>query len=296
MRPQDMRQDASSTERWPFVTVSMSEAAPEATNEDRFGAWQGPAGLFAWMIDAAATVTERRFFADDATDGATDGAWYAGRLDALIARHLAAEIATPREALKRALLDLEASTRATRACAPRWAWPLAAISLVRLRRGEAGAWRLDGVHLGDCPVYAVRESVAPVWEHRPSGEIRLQNVCLASREEAIARLQRAREHQHGAASRSIAGFDPSAADAARESAMLIPAGGHVVLLSDGLARCFDEYGLAERNEALRRCLSDAGARAVLAEMRAYESAVYAHREGRMLKSADDASCLVLQCP
>ena len=273
------------------VLAKGSWAAPGHCNEDRVGYFAGDQYFYAWMIDGATSPTDERFISKTLTDGA----WYAGRLDIAL-RRASREEPSVNEIAKRAITCVCADFEAARGerDIPMWAWPLAALSLISLKRTFDG-WQIEGLHLADCPVYlAANVSNTVIWEKKPLGEIRVAGSDDQASMDAIQRLKRRRIEQHQSRTTPIAGLSPDSAQYAVLTSSRITEDLAVVLMSDGLSRSFDEYQMISRADALLACQDYSSSEELLNRMRKFEEEEYSRKDGRMFKTSDDASFLALK--
>lgn len=271
---------------------SCDPAPGKTPGEDRIGAvLTGRGSLLLFVVDGATSVDP-----DHAIDGMLGGAWYAQAVRTALLAQAGLDL-TLEERLSRTIAGVARQFgRATRAAPwPDWAWPLASVSLVELAAGRDGSLTGTGLHLGDSPVYRVGPgltgAVCAVFRQSSGPEARLTGAGAQARATTLDILRRRRSAQHAGAPPPVCGLDPAVAARATRSAVALEPGATLVLLSDGLARAWEEYRLADADTWVRS-LARGGYTGRLQELRAFERD-YASRAERLFKASDD--CAVLLC-
>lgn len=194
-----------------------------------------------WVIDGATPISETAFVPGEQSDAA----WYARLLSDYFTR------ASPETAgLDHLLTNAINLARETYAAAvgglktiPSYAWPLAALSIVRARLNGQFVL-LSGCHLGDCtallaPAVGAHDAIWDPQTHQAEKD-RLRGL---SRAQALGVLRARRAEQHANPASAIAGFDPLAVQFAGRSQRKVNRGSRLLLCSDGATRLFKEYAL-----------------------------------------------------
>lgn len=211
--------------------------------EDRIGT----SGAAAWVLDGATTRSLVRV----APDHPSDGVWLVDRLDAELRKRGDSRLPL-KELLAESIAGVAARAREEWAGEPEVP-PSAAIALTAMRVPGIVEYAV----LADCSFVAGRDG-APlvVTDGRPDADIggRLRQLTELlehhSFEEAIdilrpslveRRLQAMNRHVPDGY--WVASIDPSVADEALTGHIEIGRGGHWWLLSDGMARCVELFGL-----------------------------------------------------
>jgi hypothetical protein len=251
------------------------------------------------LLDGATPLTPDRSVAA----GTSDPAWFVRRFARDLGRVLRLDACQADLVLE----ALDATRAAYRAAGgsiglPPYAWPIATLSWVRVHDPDAG-----GVHALD--LYCLGDS--KVLLQQADGTVRdldpFENPQEAATQAAVAALVaegvtdpaerwdrllpmlRARRHEQNTAPRPVVlCMDPRGPFAARTSTAAAAPGALLLLLSDGLYRLVDTYGLYTDAGLLAACRAR-GLDGLLDELRAFEAGREA--EGRAAKTADDASAI-----
>jgi hypothetical protein len=251
------------------------------------------------LMDGATPLTPERCV----TAGASDPAWFVRRFAQDLGRVLRAD-GTQEALVLEALEHTRAAYRAAggHADVPPYAWPIATLAWVRVREADAGGGhRLDLFCLGDSKILlqtsdgAVRD--LDPFENPQEHATQAAVAALvaegvhdpAERWTRLLPMLRARRHeQNTAASPAILCLEPRGPFAARTARATAPAGALLLVLSDGLYRLVDTYGLHSDGSLLEACRAR-GLDALLDELRAFEAGKEA--AGLAAKTADDASAI-----
>lgn len=282
------------------MSIKIVSAGAIAThNEDWTGSFQAPGRTDLVIIDGGTSVADQEYI--DSEHG--DVVWFVRRFAAALGacveagldQHDAVHAAI--DAVFREFVDSTAGR-----AVPQYAWPIAAMSWVRMT-GTEGARRLSLYCLGDCKVLM----------RSPNGEVRdldpFVNPQEAILRAAIAGLQA--EGVHDAAARqarllpmlrarrefqnSVEGTNslclrPNGLFGARRIAVDASHGAAVLCMTDGFYRLVDTYGLHTPESLFTLCLEH-GLQAALAELRDYEAQAQAGAS-TTVKRADDASAIL----
>jgi hypothetical protein len=252
------------------------------------------------MLDGATSLAERDYV--DPVDG--DPAWFVRAFaDAF------AKVADTRADQEAIVQDALAGVRTAWALrgggtkVPLYAWPIAALSWIRIVR-EDGAGRLLQLYcLGDCKVLLGQADgqVRDLDPYDNAYEHQLQEAVAALVADGMldaARrfaaltpmLRQRREEQNTAASPDVLCVAPRGPFAARRLELRVAGPAALLAMSDGFYRLADPYGLYD-DAALVRACAEQGPQALLDELRAFEAA----RDTAQLavKGADDASAVLV---
>jgi hypothetical protein len=260
------------------------------------------------LLDGATSLAERDYA--DPVDG--DPAWFVRRFADAFANLVAkvptegdGQAACVQAALARVREAWDAATKGQDV--PLYAWPIAALSWVRIRPDGVGGVILDSWCLGDCklllglPDGTVRD-VDPYdndYEHglqQAVAALAAEGVLdAAERFAALTPLLRARrEEQMEANAPEVLCLAPRGPFAARRGSLHLDqdaAGGASLLaMSDGYYRLVDPYALYDDAGLVHACAA-AGPQGLLAELRRFE----AGRDTSLgsVKGADDATAVAI---
>lgn len=267
-----------------FDLIQSISLAGDATaaNDDRAGA----GAQRAWVIDGATDLGPPGLL------GAQGGAaWIATTADHAFA---AAPPGTLRHVVGAVFSNLATAFRSACVRAPlaRWELPSAAFLSVAL-----DAQRLDIAWLADCACLHLRGDVVrrlgPPSSDLESQEIeavRSAGLDLRPARSAptLARLRANRAR----AERRILGVEPSHTDAVHYDSVMIAPGDELVLMTDGLAALFDDYGVAL--DAVVALLRVEGLHGLATRLRAIEIEDADCRRFARFKPSDDATGLWLR--
>jgi hypothetical protein len=251
------------------------------------------------LMDGATPLTPERCVAA----GASDPAWFVRRFAHDLGSVLRAD-ASQEALVLEALAGTRAAYRAAGGSADvaPYAWPIATLAWVRVRDPDAaGAHALELFCLGDSKVLlqdpdgAVRDLDPfenPQEQATQAAVAALVAEGIADPAERWTRLLpmlRARRHEQNTAPRpSVMCLDPRGPFAARTARAAAPPGALLLVMSDGLYRLVDTYGLHGDASLLDACRTR-GLDALLDELRAFEAGKEA--AGLAAKTADDASAI-----
>ncbi|WP_323141914.1 protein phosphatase 2C domain-containing protein [Massilia phyllosphaerae] len=242
------------------------------------------------VLDGATSVAGRDYVD---TDGG-DVAWFVRAFEAALLPHLDAH--TPQDAAVPAAIEAVGADYArlgAAAAAPVHAWPIAALTWIRVQQDEARLFCL-----GDCKTLL----------RRPDGTVRDLDPWINPQEAVLQRvlatlpddpgerkarllplLRARREEQNLAAAPSVLCLRPAGPFAARRSALRLVPGASVLGMTDGFYRLADPYAMYTPPALFDACLAR-GLDAMLAELRAAERGGGA--AGLSVKAADDASAVL----
>lgn len=280
------------------MTTELLSCAPgNGINEDLIRVFEGSGLTDILVLDGATSVADANYV--DRRRG--DVAWFVhafadelervARPDLDQAQAVAQAVEAVRHAWRRAAGD---------AAVPLYAWPLAAMTWVRIR---AGGEQLALYCLGDCKALAVHADGAvidldpyvnpheAVLQHT-MGELAAQGVQdpAERRTRLLPMLRARREFQHTAAAPDVLCLAPQGPFRARARTLRLPSDSAVLAMTDGFYRLVDSYGLYTTGDLGRRCRRD-GLAPLFKELRAFESACTAGAT-MSVKSADDASAVI----
>ena len=251
------------------------------------------------MLDGATSLAERDYV--DPLDG--DPAWFV-RAFADAFANLAGAQRDQEAIVQDALVGVREawSLRGGGSAVPLYAWPIAALSWIRIRR-DGGRFRLQLYCLGDCKVLLGQADgqVRDLDPYDNGYEHQLQEAVAAlvadGMQDAARRfatltpmLRQRREEQNAAASPDVLCLAPRGPFAARRLDLQVDSPAALLAMSDGFYRLADPYGLYD-DAALVRACAEQGPQALLDELRAFEAARDTARLA--VKGADDASAVLV---
>ncbi|KGF81776.1 hypothetical protein IA69_11000 [Massilia sp. JS1662] len=276
-----------------------SSAGKGRINEDVVVVYERDGYTDLVLMDGATPLTPERCVAA----GASDPAWFVRRF----AQDLGSVLRADGDQEAFVLEALEHTRAAYRAAGghadvPPYAWPIATLAWVRVANPDAdGTHTLDLFCLGDSKILlqlpdgAVRD--LDPFENPQEQATQAAVAALvaegildpAERWRRLLPMLRARRHeQNTAAHPAVLCLEPRGAFAARRTRVTAPPGALLLVLSDGLYRLVDTYGLHSDGSLLDACRAR-GLDALLDELRAFEAGKEA--AGLAAKTADDASAI-----
>lgn len=277
---------------------SITAAADGHHNEDLVAVFEQPGLTDILVMDGATSVAGQAYI--DSASG--DPAWFVHTFAASIAGIIGEDASQP--ALVRRAID---ATRAAflglsgGSVPPLYAWPIAALTWVRIEHTAGGA-RLHLYCLGDCTT-VLRLADGAVTDLDPYvnpqegvlqqaiAQLVAQGVAdpAARKARLLPMLRARREQQQLAVQPEILCLDPQGRFAARTGIVDVPEGAMLLVMTDGFYRIVDSYGMRTLEELAEDCLH-LGPAAMLAQLRAHEASQPA-AGGLAIKRADDASAV-----
>lgn len=268
-------------------------------NEDLVQVYERDGWTDILLLDGATPLTGERYIGA----GASDPAWFVRQFAADLGAVLRAD-ATQEDQVQAALARTRAAFEAAggNADVPAWAWPIATLSWVRIRHAAgAGAERLELYCLGDSKVLLRRPDGSAVdLDPFDNPQERVTQAAVAALvaegiddpaarwERLLPMLRARRAEQNLAVPPYVLCVAPRGPFAARTAQVPVPAGALLLVLSDGLYRLVDVYGLHSDTSLLDACAAR-GLDALLDELRRFEAGAVA--AGLAAKAADDASAV-----
>jgi hypothetical protein len=250
------------------------------------------------MMDGGSPVTQQRYICQESGDVA----WFVRRFGAAFGQALLGHGAQEQMVCK-AMESVRAEfhDRTAGLATPVYAWPIAAMTWIRILPGR-GAAELILYCLGDCktllmtPDGTVRD--LDPWVNPQEAVLRDAIAALARegvsdpaarRERLLPMLRRRREEQNTAPFPETLCLAPAGPFAARRYSVRAEPGSTLLCMTDGFYRLVEPYGLYTDASLLRACARE-GLDSLLAELRRHERAAGAGT-GMAVKQADDASAV-----
>jgi len=282
---------------------AISTGASAHHNEDWAGSFVRGDTSDLVILDGATSVAGRDYI--DLANG--DVRWFVTRFALALETAITAGLAQA-QAVHAAAETVERAFRAAGAAdeMPVYAWPIAALSWVRIRDGDAGH-RLELYCLGDCKVLlrtrngAVRD--LDPFVNPQEGVVKAEIARLqaegvsdpAARLERMMPMLRARRVEQSTAVHTNAlCLRPKGAFGARTAAFDAPPGSAVLAMTDGFYRLVDTYGLHTPSSLFDLCI-ERGLEAAVTDLRSHEAAARAAAP-LAVKRADDASAILWRAP
>ncbi|KQQ92030.1 protein phosphatase 2C domain-containing protein [Massilia sp. Leaf139] len=281
-----------------MTTEQISCAPGNAINEDLIAVFEHDDATDLVVLDGATSVADANYV--DPRQG--DVAWFVQAFAAALAPALALN-ATQGCAVRQAIDAVRTAwqAQAGAAAVPLYAYPLAALTWLRIRR-LPDHLALSMYCLGDCKAFvhgpdgAVRDLDPYVNPHEAVLRAAIDALGLADIDDPAARrarllpmLRARREAQHGAPAPDVLCLAPRGEFQARTYTLRLPPDAAVLAMTDGFYRLVDPYGLYTMEGLAQACRSR-GLAALMDELRSYEAA---RACGALaVKSADDASALL----
>ena len=281
-----------------MVWTSVSSGAVGHGNEDYVAVFEQAGLADIVVLDGATSVAQQNYIDREAGDAA----WFVGRFGADFGAALATH-GSQEQLVHRALDATRAAfeTRTAGHAAPVYAWPIAAMTWIRILPGRGGS-ELILYCLGDCKTLLLRpdgsvDDLDP-WVNPQEAVVAQAIAALvregvsdpqARRERLLPMLRRRREEQNTATSPEALCLAPAGPFAARRYSVRAEPGSVLLVMTDGFYRLVDPYGLHTGASLARACVRD-GLDAMLAELRSHEQAA-GFGTGLAVKQADDASAV-----
>lgn len=279
------------------MRYSLVSAGAGHVNEDYVAVHERDGWTDIVLMDGATPLTAERYIGA----GASDPAWFVRRFGADLGAVLQAD-ASQEDMVQAALARTRAAWQAAGGSldtAP-WAWPIATLSWVRVRPAAVGA-SFELYCLGDSKVLlrlpdGMARDLDP-FENPQEQATQAAVAALvaegvtdpAARWDRLLPMLRARRaEQNMAVPPFVLCLQPHGAFAARTARLTAPPGAALVVMSDGLYRLVDTYGVHSDASLLDACVRD-GLDAVLDALRRFEHGGAA--AGRAAKISDDASAV-----
>jgi hypothetical protein len=280
----------------------VSSGAGGHGNEDHVAVFEQQQGVVDIVVlDGGSSVAQQDYIC-----GASgDVAWFVQCFSAAFGEALAGHGA--QEQLVRNALETvraEFRRRTAGAAVPVYAWPIAAMTWIRILPGRGGV-DLILYCLGDCKTLLRRpdgsvQDLDP-WVNPQEAILQDSIAALAHegvvdaaarRERLLPMLRRRREEQNTALSPGTLCLAPAGPFAARRYALRAEPGAALLCMTDGFYRLVEPYGLYTDAGLAQACV-DEGLDHVLARLRRHEHAA-GSGTGMAVKQADDASAVLWQ--
>jgi hypothetical protein len=276
----------------------VSSGAAGHANEDHAAVFEQDGLADIVMLDGASSVAQQDYIDRDGGDVA----WFVRRFSAAFGASLRQRV--PQEQAVRSAVDTvraEFEDRTAGLAVPVYAWPIAAMTWVRIMPAGAAS-ELIVFCLGDCKALLLRPdgSVQDLDPWTNPQEAVVQDAIAAlvregigdpalRRERLLPMLRRRREEQNTATQPQSLCLAPAGPFAARRYTVRAERGATLLVMTDGFYRLVDPYGLHTDPSLLRAC-ARRGPEYLLAELRQHEQA--SGGAGMAVKQADDASAVV----
>lgn len=280
---------------------SVSSGTDPDSNEDFVAVHEADGTMDLIVIDGGTSVADRHYI--DHERG--DVVWFARGVAAEIAKALGQGL-SQHACVQRAAAALyeEFAARTAGEPVPLHAWPIAAMTWVRIRAGDGGC-RLSLYSLGDCKtlLHTQNGAVADLDPFVNPQEAVLQAEIArllaqgitdpAERRARMLPLLRARrEAQNRAPAPSILCLQACGPFAARTLDAELPPGSALLVMTDGFYRLVEPYGLYTDGELAARC-RQVGLGRMLDELRSHEDRTFGSA-ALAVKRADDASAILCE--
>ncbi len=281
------------------VKIEQVSAGAFAHNEDLVAVFRGEHCTDIVILDGGTSVADCDYIDPDGSDVV----WFVTRFSAALRQSIRADRSQEDSvAMAAAALRSEFVPRAQAASMPLYAYPIAAMTWVRVTEHAAGA-TLELYCLGDCKAIL----------RRPDGEIvdldpfsNPQELVLQSEIERLKRagvtdparrmaalkpmLRERRESQQLAPAPQVLCPAPRGPFQARRATAQAGPGSMLLAMTDGFSRIYDTYQLRTLDSLAHWCLHE-GLAPALASLRAFEAGG-GDTGQQSVKRADDASAVI----
>ncbi|MEW6763966.1 MAG: hypothetical protein AB1437_24370 [Pseudomonadota bacterium] len=278
----------------------VSAGAIATHNEDWAGSFQAPGRTDLVIIDGGTSVADQDYIAPE--NG--DIVWFVRRFATALGA--CAEAGLDQHGAVHAAVDAvfrEFGERTAGRAVPQYAWPIAAMSWVRISGSDADQ-HLSLYCLGDCKVL-LRDAAGTVIDLDPwlnpqetvlrteIARLQAEGVLDAAQRHArlLPLLRERRVYQNTVDNPAALCLQPRGAFAARTYEYSLAPGAAVLAMTDGFYRLVDTYGL-HTNASLFALCAEEGPDAALAALRLHEADASA--ASASVKRADDASAILWQ--
>jgi hypothetical protein len=282
-----------------MVWTSVSSGAAGHGNEDHVAVFEQGNVADIVVLDGGSSVASQDYICRERGDVA----WFVQRFSAAFGKALLGH-GSQEQLVRKALDSVQAEfhERTAGLAAPVYAWPIAAMTWIRIMPGR-GASELILYCLGDCKTL-LRRADGSVQDLDPwinPQEAVLQDAIAAlagegvgdpaaRRERLLPMLRRRREEQNTAPCPGALCLAPAGPFAARRHSVRVEAGSTLLCMTDGFYRLVDPYGLHTEASLAQACVRE-GLDSLLAALRRHEDAAGAGT-AMAVKQADDASAVV----
>lgn len=278
---------------------SISAGASAGSNEDLVAVYRGDGVTDIVVIDGGTSVADDNYIDRERGDVVWFVSQFASALEQAIHRDWPQQ-----DSVALALRNLRAVFlgQPGAAAMPLYAWPIAAMTWLRLREGDAGM-AVQAYCLGDCKAF-LQHADASVLDLDPyvnpqelvlqSELARLAAQGVAGIDERRARLmpmlRARREFLNTAPAPTVLCLDPRGPLLAREHSAPVPHGSTLLAMTDGFYRMVDTYAM-HTVEALAALCRAQGLEAMMQQLRAFEAGKLGSNS-LSVKRADDASAVM----
>jgi hypothetical protein len=276
----------------------VSSGAGSHGNEDHVAVFEQQNVADIVVLDGGSSVAPKNYICQESGDVA----WFVRRFADAFGRALTGH--GPQEQVVRHALETvraEFHDRTAGHAAPVYAWPIAAMTWIRILPAR-GAAELILYCLGDCKTLLLQPDGSlhdlDPWVNPQEAVVQEAIAALARegvddpaarRERLLPMLRRRREEQNTAPFPETLCLAPAGPFAARRYSVRAERGSTLLCMTDGFYRLVDPYGLHTDASLVRACARE-GLDNMLDALRAHEDAAGAGT-GMAVKRADDASAV-----
>ena len=289
----------------PRITISdmdiqsISAGASAGNNEDLVAVFRGDGVTDIVVIDGGTSVANENYL--DRERG--DVVWFVAHFTRALEQAIHKD-RPQHDSVALALRNLRAVFlgQAGAPAMPLYAYPIAAMTWLRLRQGDAGM-AVQAYCLGDCKAFlqGADESVQDLDPYVNPQELVLQSELARLAAEGVAgiderrarlmpMLRARREFLNTAAAPTVLCLDPRGPLMAREHSAPVPRGSTLLAMTDGFYRIVDTYGMHTVEELAALCRAQ-GLEAMMQQLRAFEAGKLGS-SSLSVKRADDASAVM----
>jgi hypothetical protein len=279
----------------------LTTGSVDGKNEDRVGTSNFGENDFFWVIDGGSSVADINYL----NKNVGDVEWFSEEISSILKEEISHQ-SDLRKIVSSCISRLREdyfSCIGGNSVVPRYAWPIAALSLLRVFP-KSESVQIDLLELGDC-ITLIKEPGQVTyrfgggWDTHAEEELQKRVSSIRShhnlsdsdlKDRVLPFLRKRREEQHEMEQPVILGLNPAAGKSARLHQSSVPYGTQIAMMSDGFFRLVESYRLYSPDELIKE-LRTFGTENCMKALRNFEN--NASGSSELLKKGDDASVVFL---